>query len=68
MKQLNNEYRIYHSYFSFNEDNIKQNESILEKKIKMEETIIKQHQNINVLLLSILQISILRFNLLYSVL
>ena len=35
MKQLNNEYRIYHNpTFSFNEDNIKQNESILEKKIK----------------------------------
>lgn len=56
MKQLNNEYRLYHNpSFSFNEDNMAQNESLLEKKIKREEIIIKQHQNINVLLNNIIK-------------
>jgi hypothetical protein len=50
-KNMNNDYILYYnSDFSFTDDNFKQNQLILDKKIKIEQNIIKHHGNIKYLI------------------
>lgn len=55
LKRLNNDYRLYfNTDFTITEDNMVQNDKILEKKIQIEDILIKHHSNISVIINNIL--------------
>ena len=55
LKRLNNDYRLYYNTdFTITEDNNVQTEKILEKKIKIENMLVKHHSNIQVIINNIL--------------
>ena len=56
LKRLNNDYRLYYNTdFTITEDNNVQTEKILEKKIKIENMLVKHHSNIQVIITNILE-------------
>ena len=56
LKRINNDYRVYYnSDFTITEDNMKQNDKILEKKIELENILVKHHSNIDVIVANILE-------------
>ena len=55
LKRLNNDYRLYfNTDFTITEDNMVQNDKILEKKIQIEDILVKHHSNISVIVNNIL--------------
>lgn len=55
LKRLNNDYRLYfNTDFTITEDNMVQNDKILEKKIQIEDILVKHHSNISVIINNIL--------------